>query len=188
MSQTLYKYRIWCSVDNEWKFVWAEEAPTTCSDGHTAHAIDEDQTVVVDKVTEQHVQIDGPRDMSSYPFWRRSILCEPVAEQDTLFHYKPGKTVGLCGGGYQIVGAVTPGDYVELSITDQDNILGYGAGFEVKKYVFTEYIADDDSWEFYTDSADEMPNGLYLTCKYHSAGTTVPKVMARYNFRDIPAS
>ena len=39
-------------------------------------------------------------------------------------------------------------DYVEVYITDEDNILGYGAGFVIASYTETELNADNKGWFF----------------------------------------
>jgi hypothetical protein len=46
---TLYKYRIYCTTDSKYEYVWAEEEPTTCPTD-TAHTIDSNNITIVDVV------------------------------------------------------------------------------------------------------------------------------------------
>jgi hypothetical protein len=53
---TVYKYRVWCETDGKHEFVWGESPPTKCP-SNTAHSIDENKTIVVDKREESLITI-----------------------------------------------------------------------------------------------------------------------------------
>jgi hypothetical protein len=92
--------------------------------------------------------------------------------------------VHLSGGMYEVIGAVTDGDYVEFSVTDEDNVLGYGAGFTITKFLEKEYINPDRKYrEVSSEDAALIPSGLYLTLTYHCAGSATPTVLVRYKMR-----
>lgn len=44
---TVYRYRLWCTSDMKYEYVWAETAPTTCPT-NTAHTIDADMTTIIE--------------------------------------------------------------------------------------------------------------------------------------------
>lgn len=51
----LEKYRIWCSTDSQWEYIWKEEgeaAPTACPT-NTAHTIDSNLTAIIDRQYEE---------------------------------------------------------------------------------------------------------------------------------------
>jgi hypothetical protein len=59
MSGKLIKYRLYCTTDNRWEFVWKEEtepAPTTCPT-NTTHTINSSSVSIVDERAELKVQI-----------------------------------------------------------------------------------------------------------------------------------
>ena len=43
----VYKYRVWCTTDNKYEYVWGTAVPTTCPI-NTGHTIDTNKTTVVD--------------------------------------------------------------------------------------------------------------------------------------------
>jgi len=92
--------------------------------------------------------------------------------------------VYLSGGSYDVDGTINDGDYIEFSVTDEDNVLGYGAGFVVSKFLETEYITSNTR-EGTVESLDAafIPSSLYLTLTYHCAGPNTPKVVVRYLMR-----
>lgn len=92
--------------------------------------------------------------------------------------------VYIYGGMYEVIGDVNDGDYVEFSVTDEDNVLGYGAGFVVSKFLETEYVNPDRKYrEVVSEDGALVPSSLYLNLTYHSAGNNAPKVLVRYLLR-----
>ena len=92
--------------------------------------------------------------------------------------------VYLSGGMYEVIGDTTDGDYVEFSVTDEDNVLGQGAGFTITKFLEKEYINPDRKYrEVTSEDGAFIPSSLYLTLTYHCAGSTAPKVIVRYKMR-----
>lgn len=49
MTNIIYKYRVWCSTENKWEYIWLEDtqsAPTSCPT-NVAHTIDSNKTTIV---------------------------------------------------------------------------------------------------------------------------------------------
>lgn len=53
---TIYKYRIRCTTDNKFEYVWAEESPTTCPT-NTSHTIDTSKTSIVETKVDESLFI-----------------------------------------------------------------------------------------------------------------------------------
>ena len=49
-------------------------------------------------------------------------------------------------GGFGCFGNQQPGDYVKIYVTDEDNTLGYGAGFVVGSFNDSEMPANQQGW------------------------------------------
>lgn len=52
MAQQVDKYRVWCTVDSKWVFVWSDIEPTVCPENIT-HAIDTSKTSIVDSIKDE---------------------------------------------------------------------------------------------------------------------------------------
>ncbi len=111
--------------------------------------------------------------ISAEALYIKGYRFEVTGGQTNQFSRKFTQAVHIYGGFYSIEGDPYSGDYVEFEITDEDNILGYGAGYVVVKYVETEYINPDYKRRLIkSDDAKEIPAGLYLTVKYYSSGSS----------------
>lgn len=64
------------------------------------------------------------------------------------------------------------GDHVKAKVVDVDNILGYGAGTVLSKWIEKWYIVPNTLLKVTQDSAADILNGLYLRIQYTSVGTT----------------
>ena len=56
MSITIYKYRLWCSIDSTYEYTWRTDPPTTCPTD-TSHTIDADSITIVDRIEENTTTI-----------------------------------------------------------------------------------------------------------------------------------
>lgn len=90
----------------------------------------------------------------------------------------------LRGGWYKLLDNGTLGDYLEFSIIDKDNVLGYFDYFgltvgqdvlELKKFVRTEYISPESKSrnDFASGGASEVMAGLYFRTYYYNSGNEV---------------
>lgn len=57
MSLTIYEWRIYCTTENTWKYVWGPTAPTTCPTD-TAHSVNLDSISDINVLSTQTVKID----------------------------------------------------------------------------------------------------------------------------------
>ena len=89
------------------------------------------------------------------------------------YHFQiPNDFAGIQGGAWYVADAIK-GDLIEFRLTDQDNILGYGAGLVVDKFFETHYVwPDKDSGRVQSESFEPLIPGLYLTIHYVSTATT----------------
>ena len=86
----------------------------------------------------------------------------------------------LFGGEYEITGNVHTDDFIEFMITDEDNVLGYGQGFVVDKFLETEKIMPGQYSIIFPynkkikveGAAAKIPPFLYLTTRYKSYGSS----------------
>lgn len=53
---TLYKYRLYCTTDGTYEYIWGEEPPTTCPT-NTAHTIDLSSITIVDKIEPNELKV-----------------------------------------------------------------------------------------------------------------------------------
>src|SRR3972149_1283246 len=112
-----------------------------------------------------------PIEMSS--FIRKSFNYSITGGQTLSFSEKFTVDTYLFGGAYVIDGVVADGDYIEFTITDEDNLLGYGAGFVLAKYVEKEYISPSRPFDtIEREGAKKIPAGLYYTFKYVNVGVS----------------
>lgn len=161
-------------------------------------ALPTEQETVLDGVIAAHSGAPSPEeilrtttvglsDMTGRSMYRRSFPYVPLANTDNLWHAKFTSNLGLQGGEYKVVGTPTWGDYLEMMVTDEDNVLDYGAGFVIRTFVEKEYIFEGACLSnFVTPDASTLPPYLYLTFRYVSVGEAVPQVVVRYNFRRVP--
>src|SRR3990172_6963359 len=106
-------------------------------------------------------------------FYRKSLLYDITGGQVNEFSEVFAVATWIYGGEYSFEGIPADGDYIEFTITDQDNLLGYGAGFVLAKYVETEYISPSRPFDtIESEGAKKIPAGLYYTFKYVNVGVS----------------
>jgi hypothetical protein len=74
--------------------------------------------------------------------------------------------VQLQGGEYWTNGNVVEGDYLECAVIDKDNVLGYGANFELAKYVKKRPLVTNEHGLIDPRQASNLLVGLYLRTIY----------------------
>ena len=122
-------------------------------------------------------------------FYRKSFSYSITGGQTNEFSEVFAVSTWVYGGEYIFEGIPANGDYVEFTITDEDNLLGYGIGFILAKYVETEYVSIDKKYgEIVSEAGKQIPAGFYYTVKYVSVGSSPVndgKLIVRYNMRKI---
>jgi hypothetical protein len=119
-----------------------------------------------------------------------------TAGVENFFDMQLDRNKFLWGGRYVIVdeAAINVNDYVELSIIDKDNVLGlfdvYGVppgGFlELKKFVKKWWVYKTPVFEFVSEDATYLLQGLYIRCGYRSFGTVDNTLLfTLYFFEDV---
>jgi hypothetical protein len=168
--------------------IWFKDVLSEADQATLTAKVNAHSGVPLPENTAQKVNIEGLTDMTGRSMFRKSFPYVPSANTDNHWHAKFSTKLALQGGEYNIVGTPTWGDYVEMMVTDEDNVLGYGAGFVIKKFIETEYIfAGAALQNFFAPDASEVPTYFYLTFRYVSVGTDVASVVVRYNFRRVPS-
>lgn len=120
-----------------------------------------------------------------YQLWRKGFMYTPVAGAATEFSERFTQDLWLPGGAYQVKGSDFR-DYVEFEVVDLDNILGYGAGLILSRYMETERFKDDEWVPIGNDDASYIKAGLYTRARYVSFGISpVNFFKVRYDFRRL---
>jgi len=76
-------------------------------------------------------------------------------------------------GGFGLFKNQEPGDYLKIELKDDDNLLGYGAGFVLETFHDTDVAASNQGWYFMgsevmeihpivSDDPTDLPCGMYL--------------------------
>lgn len=195
MADTVYYYRIWCNTENSWTYMWGTQEPAVCPN-NSAHVIDTNLISIEDRIESNDVSINniddsvvfreqqtGFRDLTGHNLWVKGFLYTAQASQNTQFLEKYSDDLHLQGGKIWVGENAQIGDYIELSITDEDNLLGYGSGFEIVKFIETLYTYPNFKWECCTEDAKLMTAGFYTNLKYYSTGSSDVKISIAYRFR-----
>lgn len=116
------------------------------------------------------------------PQWA-ATLHTAVAGAYSIFDQVVTDEIKLRGGWYALMtpGQAVIGDYVEFSVVDKDDVLGYfgyygippGGVLELKKYVKRDYVVPSligDRQSFVVGGAFPVVAGLYLRTAYKSTG------------------
>lgn len=117
------------------------------------------------------------------PIWRGNLNVA-TAGATSIFDVLISSERRLRGGWYELLVAdeAVLGDYVEFSVVDKDDTLGYFAYYgltlgvdvlELKKYVFTEYVNPNRvgvRQEFTTGGVFRVVPGIYFRTTYVSTG------------------
>jgi hypothetical protein len=81
------KYRIWCSTDGKYEYIWSEEEPTTCP-VDTGHTIDSSKTAIVESKGDKVVDISDIHDETGRP----QLRVESRDDHDTTQFTNTGDT------------------------------------------------------------------------------------------------
>ena len=191
---TTYKYRLWCSTDSTWEYVWAEDTdpvPSSCpTDG--GHTLDTGKTSITKVVADQ-----GPTNEEGnlivaptfenthgiHPQWV-GHLYTATSGSTNIFDELITTEKELRGGWYELMDTnAILGDYIEFAVVDKDDALGlfstYGLTvgvdvLELQKYVKKEYVNPQNAGareDFRVGGSFTVYAGLYLRTIYESTGT-----------------
>lgn len=127
--------------------------------------------------------VNGLANYDGKYLYRESFLHKITGGETYEVSKKFTSDVIFFGGQYELIGNIDDDingepDYIEYMITDEDNILGYGAGFVLNKFIKNEFIlkGNYNNTNIYkrdivaTNAAARVPNYLYFTLKYVSKG------------------
>lgn len=185
----LYKYRMYCETEETYVYVWldSEDDPPSLCPNNTNHIIDSNSISIVEKNSEPAVndsnQLIVAPTLSNYNnkvLFRKSWYYNIQGGQDFIQPINFDTEILLFGGEYEIVGNVHSGDFIDVTVTDDDNILGYGAGFVVSQFIEEEkimpgqYTVINPLWKQIKcmNAAATIPEFLYITIRYKSYGST----------------
>jgi hypothetical protein len=112
-----------------------------------------------------------------------SATCAPNAV--TNIDYKLLDDCLITGGRVIIVGGKF-GDKIDLAIVDTDNIMGYGAGFVLNKFVSGWLVANGDStFPVEVPYPAKVYGNLYLRVVYTSINTASSSFAINYNLHKV---
>jgi len=149
---------------------------------HTGEPYSEPRVVALDPASEHVVHPTHLDTGGLQPGWKSELWTAQAGAQ-SVFDIPIVQELKLAGGVYEIFEGAAKGDYVEFSIVDKDDLLGYFTPlglvvgtdvFEIVKYVETEYINPNQSRpvKLRHGSAFKVVPGLYFRTSYVSVGAT----------------
>lgn len=165
----------------------------------TPNQTDETLTVKLSEDSVPKFSLSGFRDLSGHNYWKKSFFYEiDLDDEDGIITLGESFSsfLYLSGGGYKILDPIDTGTNIEFLVIDENNILGYGPGFQVAEFVSQDYVWEGKEWEMRTDDAKLVPPGLFFTFRIHipredqssssSSASGLPRrarVIVWYNFR-----
>lgn len=129
----------------------------------------------------ESVQSQGFRKYMYY-LWRKGFRYTVQANHTNEYSEKFNKDLYLFGGRYQIT-SFNEGDYLEFEVVDLDNVLGYGAGVVLSRYIETEHIETTNAVEIKLDDAALLPVGVYIRARLVSVGAAAGQLKVKYYLR-----
>ncbi len=148
---TIYKYRVYCSTDSKYEYVWSETLPTTCPT-NTAHTIDSNNVSIIEindpdtiKIKEESIptgahfsattiKINAIKNTVtsttiSFPFPISALSVEFVTTSD---HYED--CINMAVGKDTIIGGITANVSPALAWVSQNYTEGQTATYNSKVY------------------------------------------------------
>jgi hypothetical protein len=189
------KYRLWCNQEASYVYIWAESEPSTCPNDPVGHAIDTDQTTIVEtagqeaRITDKQALLTAST-YSAYdedgqfyggrvdcPAGSTAILDIPITTE--LF-----VSYGMCW-----FKNANDGDICEIELVDKNDVLGlftmYGLepGVDVlslgKLAENIPMYPGDTPWTTF-DTGDTAPvmGGLFIRAKYENNSEDQDAIMS----------
>lgn len=166
-------------------FLWSY---TLCKDnGSDQTDFETNYKTNANKEVSAHIIVSGIREFDGDVkyLYRKSFKYDITPNTTNTFDEKFTFSVFLYGGIYELIGNINDGDYVEISIVDKDNILGYGANTVLATFIEQEFINSEKKFsEITSEGGQQIPAGIYLRAKYVSVDSAnAPKLIIRYKMR-----
>lgn len=116
-------------------------------------------------------------------FWRKGFTYD-VPAGGASFSEKFDENVWLSGGFYQMQFGYTPWvDMVDFEVVDLDDILGFGAGAVLNRYVEDEWLCPEGKAFIVSDDAKKVQAGLYLRINIDNSSESTLKFGIKYHLR-----
>ena len=168
----VYKYRVWCSTDNKWTYVWSEDganAPSVCPENNT-HSIDPAKTSLVKKAGDEIIETAPAVVQGGKKLTNVGTKFNVTAGQTFTHSYHFTKEIYI-KDGFVITDNNVVGDQVTVALVDHDNLLGAGAGYVLHKFLEDFPVFKDGHTEFKHEAMTEMNmQGFYMDITYKSTG------------------
>jgi len=129
--------------------------------------------------------------------WKGHLYTAPPGTL-SFFDVEVTSELMLRGGWYEIIDLanITVGDYIEISVIDKNDILGYFALYgltvgvdilELKKFVRTEYINPDPKGipDFTSAGASPITAGLFMRVSFMNTGTNSIRFKITEKYHEI---
>ncbi len=190
MSDTVYKYRVWCVTENSWVTAWNTDEPQTCPNNNT-HTIDTNATTILSEVSsnEQTIKQEEIPTGGHYRCHSECITAaasvtttkdvvypHPVSVLAVHFHTETpndGDILSVHVGPDTTVGALT------ANVTTGDTVLPVSS--TVLQYTEVGYHITLDTEELGCVCSKDLVNGTITVAnaisQNHNAGTLVKQTV-----------
>jgi hypothetical protein len=160
---TIYQYRVFCTTDSKYEYVWGENAPTTCP-SNTAHSIDASSITIVDKVDKTEVKIQEENTPTNGNFATATLKLMAIKNTTTSTTERFPYPVSALVVDF-VTAQENSGDTVNL-IVGKDTITGY----------ITANVSPSSAWtsQNYTSGQTVSYNGRIYTCFLDTVANEVP--------------
>lgn len=155
-NETIYHWRVYCTTDAKYEYMWGPTQPTVCPSNPSGHTIDASQTTSVEQRDPNRVQLEeelvSTQGIYRYRGYKSTIAASTPGTVETIDVSWPDHPITLLNGSFdalanqvgdelsvvvapqQIIGALTAdpaGNVLSVSPTVLENMY---VGFEVYLY------------------------------------------------------
>jgi len=192
-ATTIYKFRVYCSDESQYKYTWSDIVPTTCP-SNSSHQIDANSITVVDQISTTQVQIKEESTPTGGNFGATSVKFTanpglttyvkkfnyPISALSTTFttgSAHTGDMINLVAGKDTLIGIiVSPLDAItqweDGSYVASDTVYHEGFNYYCINETSEEPSADNQNWKsFPTNIIVSSSVMAYSALGYHIALT-----------------
>jgi hypothetical protein len=189
--EACYKHKIYCETEAAWVNVINEdEAAITQCPNDAAHTVTAGSAVIIGSIKATDVRSEGRRSTggANAVYLGFSFTADTWTSNVHTEDYKVPITCFLDWGHVEVVTNGNALDDVSMSIVDVDNILGYGAGFELIKYVHNVPIGPNFERSFPKTEPQKKATvdlkDLYIRVEYKRADANNKDVIVELSGED----
>lgn len=161
---TIYKYRIRCTTDNKYEYIWDDTLPTTCP-ANAAHSIDSSKTTIVDRRSQKIVEIKEETTPTGGFFMCETLPISVDASATTSFTYTWPIPITVLMVGFTSA-AENEGDVMSLSVAPDTTIgtLTSNIGTGVSTLDVSQTVVDNIKLGFHATITDGVNTNQLGRC------------------------